>query len=70
MNNKGMLPIVACYTGLFVSAVILAAVTRPQHIIKRYVEKCVSDGVATEEICRADCMTLAQADRIEYIRDK
>lgn len=70
MNKKGFGGIMGIiFGGLFLSAFVAAMLTRPQHVEKRYLEKCVNDGY-TIEACKVQIAPLSLEERIDYIRDK
>lgn len=69
MNRKGIMVVEAVFAGLFFLAFVAAMFTRPQHVEKRYLEKCTAEGKAIET-CQAEITPLSLDERIDYIRDK
>lgn len=66
MNRKGFF---APYVAVpLLVAFIVAMVTRPQHVEKRYIEKCVKSGLSLTK-CGELIESLSLQQRIEYIRD-
>lgn len=68
MDRKGVLIVESVFLYLFISAFVAAAITRPMHVEKRYMQRCQANG-NTETQCEAQMNELTIDQKIEYFRD-